>query len=188
MTSPINSFQDILDALEKNPSLRDPLRRHILTEELLHLPAQFVLLRADVDELKSGQERFEARVDQLAEGQQRLESNSVTMGGTLSRLDGTSYENHAVNLAPRTLRRQLNISDIRIVAHGDQMAELRDITLSPTTGGRISDAEANQLQSADLIVSGTNQNGNTTYVLAEISIVLQHRVAGQAQFLSDRPG
>ena len=35
MTTPINSFQDILDAMERDPALRDALRRHILTDELL---------------------------------------------------------------------------------------------------------------------------------------------------------
>ena len=39
MTMPINSFQGILDLLERNPTLRYQLRAHILTLELLQLPA-----------------------------------------------------------------------------------------------------------------------------------------------------
>ena len=38
MTSPINDFQDILNAMEHDPALRDALRRHILTDELLQVP------------------------------------------------------------------------------------------------------------------------------------------------------
>ena len=34
MTSPINDFQDILNAIERDPPLRDALRRHILTAQL----------------------------------------------------------------------------------------------------------------------------------------------------------
>ena len=53
MTTPVNSFDDILSALQQNPELRDRLRRHILTEELLQLPAQYMALRADVDQVKT---------------------------------------------------------------------------------------------------------------------------------------
>ena len=42
MTTPVNDFQDILDAMERNPALRDALRRHILTDELLHTPAMLL--------------------------------------------------------------------------------------------------------------------------------------------------
>ena len=206
MASPINSFQDILDALEQNPSFRDALRRHILTEELLQLPAQFMLLRADVDELKSGQERLEAGVDQLAEGQQRLESTvsqlaegqerlestTASMGGTLSRLDGTSYEDHAVDLAPRILRSQFNLSQPRIIARRGERDDLRDIALAATGNDLISDAEANQLQSADFIAAHQDQSGSTVYVLAEISIAVQQpdidRAADRARILERATG
>ena len=39
MTTPINTFQDIIDALERDPALKLQIRQHILTEELLQLPA-----------------------------------------------------------------------------------------------------------------------------------------------------
>ena len=60
MTTPINTFQDILDALERDPTLRQALRAHILTEELIQLPALVHQLISDVDELKQGQTKLEA--------------------------------------------------------------------------------------------------------------------------------
>ena len=60
MTTPINTFQDILDALERDPALRQALRAHILTEELMQLPALVHQLISDVDELKQGQTNLEA--------------------------------------------------------------------------------------------------------------------------------
>ena len=220
MTSPVSSFQDILDALDQDPSLRDQLRRHILTEEVLQLPAQFLLLRSDMEELRSiveqlvgrvdqlaegqqrleytvsqlseGQQRLESTVSQLSEGQQRLESTTASMGGTLSRLDGTSYEDHAVDLAPRILRSQFNLSQLRIVARRGQRDELRDIAFAATGNDLISDAEANQLQNADLIVAGQDQGGPTVYVLSEISITVQQpdidRAAGRALILESATG
>ena len=234
MTSPISSFQDILDALDQDPSLRDQLRRHILTEELLQLPAQFLLLRSDVDELRAsmeqlivrvdrlsegqerlestvrqlsegqerlestvrqlseGQERLESTVRQLSEGQERLESTTASMGGTLNRLDGTSYEDHAVDFAPRVLRNQFNLSQPRIVARRSQRDELRDIVLAATGNDLISDAEANQLQSADFIAAGQDQSGSSIYVLAEVSITVQQedidRAADRARILESATG
>lgn len=41
----IRNFQDILDALENNPSYVDALRRHLLTQDLLDLPKQMAELR-----------------------------------------------------------------------------------------------------------------------------------------------
>jgi peptidoglycan hydrolase CwlO-like protein len=61
----INTFQDILDALEQDPALREQLRRHILTEELLQLPAAVQELRTDVAELKNGVTEIKTDVAEL---------------------------------------------------------------------------------------------------------------------------
>ena len=55
MSTPINNFQDILDAMEQAPVLRDALRRHILTEELMQmavqLPARLDRIKGDIGAL-----------------------------------------------------------------------------------------------------------------------------------------
>ena len=51
MTTPINNFQDILDAMDRDPALRDALRRYILTDEILALPAQVKALTDAVEAL-----------------------------------------------------------------------------------------------------------------------------------------
>ena len=56
MTQPINTFQRILPALEREPELRKQLRQHILTEDLLNLPAVVGLLE-EGDEPVTGQLR-----------------------------------------------------------------------------------------------------------------------------------
>ena len=47
MPTPITTFQDILNALERDPSLKRQLRQHILTEELLNPPALIGLSRVN---------------------------------------------------------------------------------------------------------------------------------------------
>ena len=75
MTTPINDFQDILDAIERNPALRESLRRYVLTDELLGLPAQVRVIADAVEalvgetrELRTGQEGISAGQDELRAG------------------------------------------------------------------------------------------------------------------------
>ena len=61
----INSQDDFLRALEENPQWRDAIRRHILTEELLQLPARFHVLTQRVDTLDQKVDVLTQRVNTL---------------------------------------------------------------------------------------------------------------------------
>lgn len=107
-TVAINSFQDILDALEQNPEYRDSLRRLILDEEFLQLPAIVRELQETVadlartvreymaatnarldrlevgqEELRAGQARLEAGQEELRAGQDELRGNQTRMEGDI---------------------------------------------------------------------------------------------------------
>ncbi len=104
MTS-INTFQDILDALEQNPALVDAMRRHLLPDELLALPGQFAefvrmtqennrLVAQRLENLEAGQARLEAgqaqldtRVSNLEAGQARLEAGQAQLDTRVSNLE-----------------------------------------------------------------------------------------------------
>ena len=203
MTTPINSFQDILDAMERDPALRDALRRYILTEELLALPAQVKALaeavaalvnetrelragqeelRTEVGELRTGQEQLRAEVGELSEGQQELRTNVGRMGGDVSRLLGTNYEGKATRFAPRMARRKLGLATPTVVAMGwaNNMALPLPEADQAAERGDITWEEADDLVMADVIVSATDQDGAQRYVLAEISITVQERDRGRA--------
>ena len=181
MTTPVNTFQDILDALEQNPSLRDQLRSYILTEELLQLPAQFMLLRADVDDLKVGQARLEARVSRLEEGQARLEEGQARLEegqarlearmdrleGRFGNVEGHQYEQRAAN---RVLARAAQLSIERPqIAHsqtGQVRQDFHDAMVSAVRADLISLEEYYDLAEADLILRG----GNRHHAVVEISL------------------
>ncbi len=147
MTAPVNSFQDILDVLEQNPELRSQLRIHILTEELLQLPAQFLLLRTDVDELKTRMNRVEGR---------------------LGNIEGNLYEQNAVRIAVQLASVELGIEGPRVAfsrfdnAHPNFNQALQAAVQS----GRISREEFRDLIHADLIVYGQNRR----HAVVEISL------------------
>lgn len=205
MTTPINNFQDILDAMERDPSLRDALRRYVLTDEILALPAQVKALtdavealvresrelRADVGELRAGQEQLRADVGELRAGQEQLKAdvgeireelveirtNVGRLGGDVSHLMGTDYEGIAARIAARLVRRELGLTRPTVVMRGRGDTEtppLPEVEQAAETGN-ITWQEADDLAMADVIVSGTNQDGAAVFVVAEISITVQER-------------
>src|SRR6266852_2555766 len=72
----VDDFQDLLRLLDQHPEWRAELRRHVLSDELLELPALTRQLAQHVDRLAEAQARtaeqlttLTARVDALAEAQ-----------------------------------------------------------------------------------------------------------------------
>lgn len=167
MTTRVNTFQDILDALERNPALRDQLRGYILTEELLQLPAQFVLLRADVDQLKEGQARLEDGQARLEERQTRLEGRMDRLEGRFGNVEGNLYEQRAAN---RILARVAFLGiDTPQTAYSNYIPVRQgfyDAMTAAMRGGVISEAEYLDLTDADLIVRGRNHR----HAVVEISL------------------
>ncbi len=121
MTSPINTFQDILDAMERNPELRDALRRHILTDDLLELPAQVkaltetvaalaetvkvlsetvAVLTKDVEAIKADLSSLTEKVNSLAEKVSGLTEkvDSLTDSHEAMRIDLDRIGGHVSNL------------------------------------------------------------------------------------------
>ena len=151
MTTPLNSFQDILDALESNPTLKDQLRRQVLTEELLQLPAQFLVLQGDVKELQGD-------VAELKTGQADLQVRMGRVEGRLGNIDGNLYEQRAVN---RIIARAdlLGIKGGRVAfsASGQARQEFHDAMSAAIRAGLISRDEYHDLTGADLIIRGRNR-------------------------------
>ena len=161
MTPPINSFQDILDALQQDPALRDQLRTHILTEELIQLPAQFMLLRTDVDEIK-------ARVDQLAAGQERLEGQVGNLQGQVGNLQGGRYEESAARRIVARAQGRLGLQNPRIAFSQTDPPhpDFNRAMSAATSTGLISQDQLDDLTEADLIIYGQG----AAHAVCEISL------------------
>ena len=134
MAIPIESFQDILDVLERNPEYREAMRRHILDEEIQRLPAEFRQLRetvdnlaqlvrdymettderlgrleSDVAELKEGQARLETDVLDLKAGQARLETDVLDLKAGQARL-----ETDVLDLKVGQARLETDVLDLKV--------------------------------------------------------------------------
>ena len=211
----INTFQDILQAMEQDPALRDAIRHYILTEELLQLPVRVYRLEVDVAEIKvdvaeikvdvaalkegqarleSSQARLESSQARLEERQERLESNQARMSGQLGNLIGSDYERQAARLVRRRLRQQLGIGQAEILqaVTVPDRTDVPDLLDRAAETGAVSHEEADDLELADLVLRGQGPGEDTVHVVAEVSQTVRdediRRAARRAEVLGRATG
>ena len=71
----INTFEDILETMERNPTLRDAMRRQVLAEGQAELSASVARLTEGQARLTEGQAELSASVARLTEGQAELHAS-----------------------------------------------------------------------------------------------------------------
>ena len=188
MTTPINTLEDILEALERDPALREALRRHILTDELLQMPVRLQRIETDVSTLKDNLNSLTTTVNRIEDNVSTLTTTVNKMGGDVSMLKGSDYESHVARLASRFLHRQLGIAATVFSSQRNQAA-LATLLDNAEKRGNIDAHETDELDKTDLILTA---DGPTDYILAEISITIQQhdvdRAAHRAALLAKATG
>ena len=152
MTTPINTFEDILDTMERDPALRDTLRRHILTDELLQMPLR---LEQFITEQKDFNSNNLARLD-------RMEGDSGNLKGYWTR-----------NTA---------VSDAAGIAHDMGLEFVRTLTpsdLMELAGDQLGLDTGRSFRRADLVIE-TTKDGATEYAALEVSYTADQRDSGRA--------
>ncbi len=98
-----------------------------------------------------------------------------TMGGRISHLYGTEYENRVVQSAGRVLRCELGLARVENPHESTQKARhaLRILADGACQDNLITDLEADEMERADLFLIGTNHQGQSVGILAEISVTVQ---------------
>jgi hypothetical protein len=189
----VQDFQDLIRLLEQHPEWRADLRRLVLTDELLELPAvvrdlaeqvralaeaqrrtdaDLVELRQVVRELAEAQRRTEEEVRALAEAQRQmavdLSALRVVVGDMRDQL-GT--------LRGRELERQYRehagayFDDILHRARLLSRQQLADLLDAAQDEGRFTPAERRDVLLADLVVSGRRPvDGAEVYLVVEVSV------------------
>ena len=190
MTTPINTLEDILEALERDPALRDALRRHIFTDELLQMPVRLQRIETDVSTLKDNLSSLTTTVNRIEDNVSTLTTTVNKMGGDVSMLKGSDYESHVARLASRFLHRQLGIAATVFSSQRNQAA-LATLLDDAEKRGTIDADETDELDKTDLILTADGP-GPTDYILAEISITIQQhdidRAAHRAALLAKATG
>ena len=159
MTTPINTFEDILDAMERDPALRDALRRHILTDELLQMP---VRLEQFITEQREFNEDMRERSSNTLTKLDRMEGDSGTLKGYWAR-------NTAVSDAAG-IAQDMGLEFVRTLTASDLMEMSRN-QLDRETG--------RSFRRADLVIE-TTKEGAQEYVALEVSYTADQRDSGRA--------
>ncbi len=155
-----------------------------LTEGLNELRAQTAALTEGLNELRAqtaalteGLNELRTQVSALAGAQQQTNNRVTEMNGHLTSLSGQvanltggRYEREVARLAPRYARRQLNLVNATIT---HTSWEPGDVVSSAVNSDDITDAEAEDLNRADLVITGGDTAGDTIHAIAEISLTVE---------------
>ncbi|MGC8916793.1 MAG: hypothetical protein ACP5NF_07430 [Thermoanaerobaculum sp.] len=154
MSAVMSDWQELLKALAEHPEWREELRRMVLTEELLRLPAEVAAIRGEqvaqreeivrlaqaverladlvaenqrqVGELAAAQKRTEQRVEELAEAQKRTEQRVEELAEAQKRTEQRVEE---LAQAVRETQEQLRRLDAVVVELVEQTKELRELNI-----------------------------------------------------------
>ena len=149
---PVRSLQDILTALERHPEWRTALRRQLLGEELVELPAVFAKFAAETTR------RLDLLTQELEATNKRLDRVAADVGI----LKGAHAETKArADIA--VIADELNLEYRRIVPGVERRRVARE------NGADLRDDEVKSFIASDIIAETIDAEGDTTYLAVETS-------------------
>jgi hypothetical protein len=164
----IEEFRDLIRMLDERPEWRSELRRLVLTDELLALPAQMAELRVHTEqrfqELAVAQRRTEEQVAavsaQLADLIQVVQTCSTDIGELQGRSLEGDYRTRVYAYFSRMIRR----------AHALSPDELTSLLEDALDRGALSEEQAEDVSLADVIVRGRRRSdGAEVFLVVEVS-------------------
>ena len=182
--------EELIAIIEQSPELQKAIRKYVLTEEFLAVPARLDKIESDIADLKAGQERLEERQERLEKGQERLEKGQEhleqgqtriedrmnRLDGRMDRLSGYYYEQKAIKNCRSIITQQTGMGRVKIrfsQANHPEDPEMTEQMDQAADRGEISQEEEAALWSADLIATATNRTtGERINIVAEASISL----------------
>jgi outer membrane murein-binding lipoprotein Lpp len=141
----------------------------VLKEDVKELKADVKELKADVKELKADVKELKGDVATLKTGQNRMQ-------GQLDNLIGTDYERKVARRIRRTADRNLSIQNAQLVqsvtiTDNPFITNLSDAAVG---NGIITTNQADELEDADVVVKGSDSDGDEAYAVAELSVTIHH--------------
>ena len=187
----------ILQAMREDEELLADMRRAILTDELLSLPAQFAETKATQDEMLETQNKILATQAGMLATQNRilaelaeLRKEQNQMSGRLGNLDGSDLERKLARIAPSRLcqkhqfrRPQILMSEAIVSQHlEDFLDELGEASFA----GTISDAQYRRITDTDMILRvRRREDGETVHCAVEASSMIDRVDVTRAMASSD---
>ena len=154
----INDIADLVRVLRENPEWLDTLRGVLISDDLGTVPAS----------LKEIDRRLASLEAQLGD----VKTELSTVGGRVSNLTGDDYESFAARYAPRRMNLADTIASITLTYQDRRhnLLWLGELATNAMLQGRITQDEADDLSSLDLVFTVSHRSSETTLIAAEVSL------------------
>ena len=168
----IETAQDLIDAIAQHPQFREEVLRHLLTQDLLKLPAKFDVLQGKFEAFQGEFESFRGEVTHRlgnVEGDvSTLKSDVSTLKGHVADLRGKDYERSIRFRVKERVKLVFALTDLSIaLSQNDPLSRELDRAINRARSrDQISVREIESLIETDIIFSD-EQN---SHVAVEISI------------------
>lgn len=185
----INTFQDLLDLLDRNPEYLEALRVRLLTPELIALPAKFAELVAKFDEFVAAtNRRFETLetdvktlkddVKVLKDDVKALKDDVKVLKDDVATLKGSDTERRARENILNIAKDELGLTRGRVLLGGsrDMDPQLRTAAEQAETRGLVDGNEIDNLHVADIIIRARRSaDARQVYAVFEVSRTINNR-------------
>ena len=148
----------------------------VLKEDVKELKEDVAVLKEDVKELKEDVAVLKEDVKELKGDVATLKTGQNRMQGQLDNLIGTDYERKVARRIRRTAGRNLSIQNAQLVqsvAITDNPL-ITDLSDAAVRNGIITTNQADELEDADVVVKGSDSDGDEAYAVAELSVTIHH--------------
>ena len=160
-------FHDVAVLRDRNPDWQRELRRPVLSDDLLTLPAQFTAAQARSDEqfaaLRAADQRLVRRLDDLAAEVHGLNRHT---DNRLCHLDGAVLEQQFAARAPADLG-ALGLRRARVLAVADWVSKVEDAV----DAGMLGAEEGNEIRRLDAIVHARDEAGEV-WLAVDVSLTV----------------
>ena len=159
----INTTDDLISLLEENDAFRKAVRRHILSDELVHLPERFARFATRMESFVDEQTQFNKETRQSF---QRMETAIGELRGNAARQVGAHSREIAESMGFQVERLLARPDLFRLLVGNDP----RDLT----------PGERQSFFRADLVLEVTDPDGSLHYIAIEASYTADKRDTDRA--------
>ncbi len=174
----IHTSDDILRVLRENPEWKEAVRREILTEELMNLPARFDQFAAKTEQFIDEQRQFNENQRQFNERAEQFMDSTGRAIDRLRRDTGNMRASHARVETARDaggIAHDMGFTIIRTLTSDDLLAMVRNNDTAD-----LADGDLRSFRLADLVVEASDQKAAIHLIAVEISYTADERDSNRA--------
>ena len=179
----VSTSEDFLNLLREDAHFYDQVRRLILTDELINLPARFTAFAARVDDFIAKQEQFNDRVDARFD---RVDARFDRVDVRFDRMEGdfsyfkNRFSESQVGKEAATIAMAMGFTLKRVVGNSDLVQMCRH-----TNAGALRRGDLVSFTRADLVLEVSDGEDSSQFIVVEISYTADQRDTDRARRNAD---